>query len=92
MGIKDGAASLIFVFQGLIIGIMASIAGIALGLGLLYSFTVFATRGESIIDFVDAPVFILRSLAICILASAIAGLVPAMRSLRLNPIDVIREG
>ncbi len=93
MGIKDGAASLIFVFQGLIIGIMASIAGIALGLGLLYSFTVFATPGgESIIDFVVPPVFILRSLAICILASAIAGLVPASRSLRLNPIDVIREG
>jgi len=93
MGIKDGAASLIFVFQGLMIGIMASIAGVALGLGLLYSFTVFATPGgESIIDFVVPPLFILRSLAISILASAIAGLVPASRSLRLNPIDVIREG
>ncbi len=93
MGIKDGAASLIFVFQGVMIGIMASIAGVALGLGLLYSFTVFATPGgESIIDFVVPPVFILRSLAISILASAIAGLVPASRSLRLNPIDVIREG
>jgi lipoprotein-releasing system permease protein len=93
MGIKDGAASLIFVFQGLMIGIMASIAGVALGLGLLYSFTVFATPGgESIIDFVVPPLFILRSLAISMLASAIAGLVPASRSLRLNPIDVIREG
>ncbi|MBN1152619.1 MAG: ABC transporter permease [Dehalococcoidia bacterium] len=93
MGIKDGTASLIFVFQGLLIGFLASVAGIVLGLGLLYSFTVFATPGgESIIEFVVPPVFVLRSLAISIFAAALAGLVPASRSLRLNPIDVIREG
>jgi lipoprotein-releasing system permease protein len=93
MGIKDRSASLIFVFQGVLIGAMASAGGIALGLGLLYSFTVFAAPGgNSIIDFVVPPAFILRSLAISILASALAGLVPAGRSLRLNPIDVIREG
>ncbi len=93
MGIKDRAASLIFVYQGLLIGFMASALGIALGLSLLYSFTVFATSGgESIINFTFKPLFILRSLGISILASAVAGLVPASRSLRLNPIDVIREG
>lgn len=93
MGIKDRAASLIFVFQGLLIGAMASAVGITLGLGLLYSFTVFATTGgESIIDFAIEPAFIVRSLTISILASVIAGLIPAGRSLRLNPIDVIREG
>ncbi len=93
MGIKDWTASLIFVFQGILIGALASVAGIALGLGLLYSFTVFATPGgESIIDFVAPPAFILRSLGISLLASALAGLVPASRSLRLDPIDVIREG
>jgi lipoprotein-releasing system permease protein len=93
MGIKDRSASLIFLLQGLLIGTMASVVGISLGLGLLYSFTVFATTGgESVIEFAVKPAFILRSLAISILASAIAGLIPASRSLRLNPIDVIREG
>lgn len=93
MGIKDGSASLIFLFQGLLIGAMASVLGIALGLGLLYSFSMFATTGgESIIDFTVSPLFILRSLAISLFASALAGLVPAGRSLHLNPIDVIREG
>ena len=93
MGIKDGSASLIFLFQGLLIGAMASVLGIAVGLGLLYSFSMFATTGgESIIDFTVSPLFILRSLAISLFASALAGLVPAGRSLRLNPIDVIREG
>lgn len=93
MGIKDGAASLIFVYQGLLLGIAASAVGIFLGLGLLYAFTQFATPGgESIIDFSVEPAFILRTLAIVIVASGIAGLFPASRSLRLNPIDVIREG
>jgi lipoprotein-releasing system permease protein len=93
MGIKDGSASLIFLFQGLLIGAMASALGIALGLALLYSFAIFATTGgESIIEFSISPVFVLRSLGISLLASALAGLVPAGRSLRLNPIDVIREG
>ncbi len=93
MGIKDLAASLIFVYQGLLLGVAASAVGISLGLGLLYSFTVFATPGgESIIEFAFEPAFILRTLAISVLASGIAGLFPASRSLRLNPIDVIREG
>ncbi len=93
MGIKDLAASLIFVYQGLLLGVAASAVGISLGLGLLYSFTVFATPGgESIIEFAFEPAFLLRTLAISVLASGIAGLFPASRSLRLNPIDVIREG
>ncbi len=93
MGIKDGSASLIFVYQGLLLGVAASAVGISLGLGLLYAFTQFATPGgESIIDFAVEPAFILRTLIIVISASGIAGLIPASRSLRLNPIDVIREG
>lgn len=93
MGIKDVSASLIFLFQGLVIGVMASVMGVALGLALLYSFTIFATPGgESIIDFIVPPAFLLRSVAISVIASALAGFVPAGSSLRLNPIDVIREG
>lgn len=93
MGIKDRAASLIFVLQGLLIGIMASALGISLGLGLLYSFSRFVTTGGApVVDFAVEPAFIFRSFAISILASAVAGLVPARSSLRLNPIDVIREG
>ncbi len=93
MGIKDGAASLIFVYQGLLLGVAASAVGIALGLGLLFAFTQFATTGgESVIEFAVDPTFIIRTLVIVISASGIAGLFPASRSLRLNPIDVIREG
>ncbi len=93
MGIKDRAASLIFVYQGLLIGLLAGALGLSLGLGLLYGFTTFATTGsESVIDFRLEPVFIVRSFIIAVAAAGLAGLIPAQRSLRLTPIDVIREG
>ena len=93
MGIKDGAASQIFVYQGLLIGVIAGIVGIALGVGLLWSFTTFATSGgESVINFRFDLVFMLRSFIVAIVASGIAGLIPARRSLQLTPVEVIREG
>ncbi len=93
MGIKDRAASLIFVYQGLLIGAFAGLAGIGLGLGLLYAFTAFATTGgESVVAFRLEPLFVLRSFAVAIVASGLAGLIPAWRSLQLTPVEVIREG
>ena len=94
MGIKDTAASLIFIYQGFIIGIIGSVLGIALGLGLLYAFNTFATNpdGSALIDLYIETGFIVRSWVIAVLASTLAGLIPARKSLQLNPIDVIREG
>ncbi len=93
MGIKDRAASLIFVYQGLLIGAFSGVAGIALGLGLLYAFTAFATTGgESVVAFRLEPLFVVRSFVVAIVASGLAGLIPARRSLQLTPIEVIREG
>lgn len=93
MGIKDRAASLIFVYQGVLIGALAGVIGLALGLALLYAFTTFATtNGESVVEFRLEPVFLVRSFVVAIVASALAGLIPARRSLQLTPIEVIREG
>jgi lipoprotein-releasing system permease protein len=94
MGIKDLAASLIFIYQGLLIGLVGSVLGIALGLGLLYAFNTFTTNpdGAALIDLYIEYDFIIRSWLIAVLASTLAGLIPARKSLQLNPIDVIREG
>jgi lipoprotein-releasing system permease protein len=94
MGIKDVSASLIFIYEGLIIGVIAAVVGVILGLGLFYGFILGTTKPgelalvETIIDFR----FIAISWVISVAASVIAALIPARRSLRLNPIDVIREG
>jgi len=94
MGIKDLSASLIFIYQGFLIGLVGSILGIVLGLGLLYAFSIFTTNPDetALIDLYIEYDFIVRSWIIALLASTLAGLIPARKSLQLNPIDVIREG
>jgi lipoprotein-releasing system permease protein len=94
MGIKDLAASLIFIYQGFLIGFIGSVLGIALGLGLLYAFNTFTTNPEGtalIALYIDYD-FVIRSWLIVLLASTLAGVIPARKSLQVNPIDVIREG
>ncbi len=94
MGIKDRDASLVFIYEGLIIGLIGAVVGVLLGIGLIYGFTVGTTRpGEAaIIDLYLDYRFIALSWGIAVAASVLAALIPARRSLRLNPIDVIREG
>ena len=94
MGIKDRAASLIFLIQGFLLGLMGSVIGIGLGLGLLYAFNAYATTpdGSPLIDLHVTYDFVLLSWFIALLASTLAAVIPARRSSRLNPIDVIREG
>ena len=94
MGIKDLSASMIFIYQGLLIGLVGSILGVALGLGLLYAFSTFTKNpdGTSLIELYIGYDFIIRSWLIAVVASTLAGIIPARKSLRLNPIEVIREG
>jgi lipoprotein-releasing system permease protein len=94
MGIKDKAASLIFIYQGFLLGVAGSTLGILLGLGLLYSFYYFNTsaEGKPLVELYIGYDFIVFSWLIALLASTIAGIIPARKSLKLNPIDVIREG
>ena len=93
IGIKDVTASFIFIHQGFIIGVIGSIVGICLGLGLLFAFDRFTGNQEtgSIIELYIEYGFILRSWIIVIAASTLAGIIPARKSLQLDPVEVIRE-
>ncbi len=94
MGIQDGQASLIFIFQGLMLGIAGAILGVLLGLGLSYAFTAFALNpdGTPVVPLYIDPGFIALSAAFAITVSTIAALIPARKSSKLNPIEVIRNG
>jgi len=94
MGIKDMPASLIFICQGFLVGLIGATMGIVLGVSLLYGFVTFTTApdGTSIVDLYVGYDFIIRSWLVALLASTLAGVLPARRSLRLNPVEVIREG
>ena len=94
MGIKDRVASMIFIYQGFLLGLIGSVSGVMLGLVLLYAFIKFTASpdGYQLVDLYISYDFIVRSWLIAVIASTLAGVIPARRSLKLNPIDVIREG
>lgn len=94
MGIKDVAASLIFIYEGFLIGLIGATLGVILGIGLLYGFNLSTTSsaGVAIVDLYIDYSFILISWFIGVAASTFAGAFPARKSLKLDPIEVIREG
>ncbi len=93
MGIKDRTSSLIFLFQGLLLGIIGAILGVVLGLTLAFTFTKFALKadGTPVVPLFIDPWFIAVSAVIAVLASTLAALIPARKSSKLNPIEVIRN-
>ncbi|WP_160671749.1 ABC transporter permease [Clostridium sp. C8-1-8] len=93
MGIKDRQSSLIFLFEGFLLGIMGTVIGVALGLGLSFSFSTFVKNpdGTPLVDLYINYKFIGLSALVALLASTIAALIPARGSSKLNPIEVIRN-
>jgi lipoprotein-releasing system permease protein len=94
MGINDLNASLIVLYEGFLLGLVGSLLGLGLGIGLLYGFVAFTTSPEGVplIDLYFNYGFIVRSWIIALIAATLAGVIPARKSLKLNPIDVIRGG
>lgn len=94
MGITNGAASRIFLFQGMILGIFGAIVGVLFGLGLLWSFTTFALNefGEPVVPLLIDPAFMALSAAIAFSSSSLASLLPARRSQSISIIEVIKNG
>lgn len=93
MGIRNLSTSYIFLFEGLILGLFGAILGILLGLGLSVAFTKFAINpdGTPIIKLFISYPFIVLSGIIATIASMLAALIPAIRSSKLNPIEIIRN-
>ncbi|NMA48162.1 MAG: ABC transporter permease [Tissierellia bacterium] len=94
MGIKDKQASLIFIFQGLMLGIIGAIVGVSFGFGLLFLFTKFALNpdGTPVVPIYINIGFIILSGIFAIVSAMIASVIPARISSKLNPIEVIKNG
>ncbi|MBL4933587.1 ABC transporter permease [Clostridium paridis] len=93
MGIRDKSAALIFLNQGFILGILGATIGLFLGLGLFKIFTAFVKNsdGTPIVSGGFNLTLIVFSFCIFVVASLIAATLAATRSLKLNPIEVIRN-
>lgn len=94
MGIRDSSASLIFLFQGLMLGVIGALLGVAFGLGLSYAFTRFAVtpEGDPVVPLNLNYWFIALSGLIAMTVAIVAALVPARRSSKLSPVEVIKNG
>lgn len=94
MGIQDKQASLIFLFQGLLLGVFGAIIGVVLGIALILMFTTFATNpdGSALIPIQYDLGFIVFSASVAIVSALLASLIPARKSSKLSPIEVIRNG
>ena len=83
------------ILEALVIGALASVAGLFLGLGLAKGLSaIFAALGADIPQsgIVFAPRTIIVSLLAGILITLAASLVPAMRATEVPPIAAVREG
>lgn len=94
MGLNNFKSSLIFLLQGVILGIFGAALGILFGLGLSWSFTKFALNpdGTPVVALYIDTGFIILSGIIAIIASSVASIIPAISSSKLEPMEVIRNG
>lgn len=94
IGIKDKDASKIFLFEGAMLGIMGALLGVIFGLLLGLSFATFALNPDKtpVIPLNIEPLFIFISFMIAVIASVLASLVPSIKSSKLSPMEVIKNG
>jgi lipoprotein-releasing system permease protein len=89
MGTTDRSASKIFVIQGVLLGGMGSLLGVAFGLLLAFGFI----SGSDVVFGLEINArTLLTPIALALLASVVASTIPARRAAKLSPIEVIRNG
>ncbi len=94
MGLNNNGVSLVFVAQGLILGVLGSVMGIILGFGLLEAFSRFAVdeAGNSIITIYYTLSSFTISMLVGVLSAVVASLIPAQKSKKLTVMEVINNG
>lgn len=92
MGITDKKVSLVFIIQGGILGVFGAILGSTLGVAMFKIFQALVRNsdGTPLISGGINISFIILSALIAVVACVISSILPAIKSLRLNPVDAIK--
>ncbi|MHB8963985.1 MAG: ABC transporter permease [Saccharofermentanales bacterium] len=94
MGVNDLTAGAIFLWEGFLLGLLGGLAGIAIGVGLLQAFATFALNadGTPVVPVNIDLTLIAFSGVMAILSAMAAALIPSVKSRKLSPMEVIRNG
>lgn len=94
MGIRDGSAAFIFLMQAFILGIIGTALGVGLAMMYIKGFNTYivTTEGKPVVDIIIDNKFIIVSALIDIAASTLAAFLPAVKTYRLSPVEIIKNG
>jgi lipoprotein-releasing system permease protein len=96
IGFSDAEVATLFVIEALSIGVIGSLCGALLGLGLSlgisripFHLQGFITVEHLVINF--DPLFYVAAFFLGTLSTSLAGLLPARRAARLDPVEIMRN-
>jgi lipoprotein-releasing system permease protein len=94
MGIRDGSAAFIFLMQAFILGIIGTALGVGLAMMYIKGFNTYivTAEGKPVVDIVIDNKFIIVSALIDAAASTLAAFLPAVKTYRLSPVEIIKNG
>lgn len=94
IGIKDGGAALVFFFEALILGIIGTAIGVAMTMLYIKLFNkyIITAEGLPVVNIIINYKFIVKSSIIDVIAATLAAFFPALKSFKLNPVEVIKNG
>lgn len=92
MGMKDRQAGRIFLWQALILGVSGAAVGVAAGLALIAAFTYAGRNSTSLFPITPQVGFVVLSFVVGVLVAVASSLIPARRTSKLDPIEVIQGG
>ncbi|WP_297630341.1 ABC transporter permease [uncultured Clostridium sp.] len=93
MGIRNSGAAAIFIYQGGILGVIGAIVGGILGIGLFEAFSnlIRTPSGAAIVTGHIYVGYLFVSMIIAIIVAILAAVFAASKSLKLDPMEVIRN-
>jgi lipoprotein-releasing system permease protein len=91
LGMSDGAAGAIFLWQATIMGLAGVAGGIALGMLLIAGFTFGTAKSPAAFPIIAQPSFVAISAGIGLAVALLSSIIPTRRTTRLDPIEVIQN-
>ena len=92
MGAQRGQVLRVFLIQGALVGLMGSVLGTALAMGMIKVFTTFVrgADGLPLFNISLPPETALQTVALAFAAGLVAAVLPARRAARMDPAQAIR--